>query len=88
MTTQMNTSKLLGDLARFTSWCIRNGPFEGCDLDGASVQEQAVKCGLLIPTKFDPAIHGEPPEHIEAGDPWFVFSDDFKALCAVTPLSR
>lgn len=64
-------------LAEFARWAIQEGPFEGCHLDGADVQEKAVKFGLLERTTYDPAIHGE-SDVAESGDEWFVFTDAFK----------
>jgi hypothetical protein len=47
----------------------------GCDLDGGSVQEAAVKFGVVKEVKYDPAIHGEADYGEEPGDPWFVMVD-------------
>lgn len=71
------------NLADFARWCIQDGPFSGCDLDGGSVQEKAVECGLLVETTYDPAVHGE-SDIAEPGDRWFVFSDEFKAATEPT----
>lgn len=57
-------------LAEFAAWALREGPFDGCDLDGFDVQEQAVKCGLLKEK------HGESEWD---SDPWYEFSDELKA---------
>jgi len=66
------------NLARFVKWAILNGPFDGVDLDGASIQEKAVECGILIRTKYDPKIHGSSVNcEVAVGDDWFVFSDIF-----------
>ena len=66
------------DLKEFVLWCIEEGPFEGCDLDGGAVQEKAVECGILKEVAYDPERHGEPDVDVEPGDPWFEFTDEFK----------
>lgn len=69
------------NITEFARWAIENGAFCGADLDGADIQEKAVACGLLVQTKYDPAIHGraENSEYVEPGDVWYVFSDEFRA---------
>lgn len=49
--------------------------FEGGSLDGWEIQDMALKHGLLIETKFDPAKHEDLEGYAEKGDPWFVLSD-------------
>lgn len=66
-------------IAKFVRWCITEGCFAGCDLDGGSVQDMAVECGIIKPVKYDPKAHGPNNVGAEAGDDWFVFSDKFKA---------
>ena len=56
--------------------------FDGCDADGALIQEIGVDFGLLVETKYDPVIHGESSVGAEPGDIWYVFSDEFKAALA------
>ena len=60
-------------LAEFVRWAISEGPFEGCDLDGGGIQDKAEKLGILIKTKYDPALHGE-TDICEPGDDWLVFA--------------
>lgn len=67
------------NLAEFARWAIENGPFEGSDLDGASVQEKATACGILSKVKYDPAKHGGNSVGAEYGDDWYVFTPAFKA---------
>lgn len=67
------------NLAKFAKWCVTEGCFEGYDLDGGSVQEQAVKCGIIEETKYDPAKHGTNNVDADEGDRWFVFTEAFKA---------
>jgi hypothetical protein len=59
------------DYKGFAMWCLNEGPFNGCDLDGGSVQDAAVKFGIIKEVKYDPKIHGE-TSIAESGDPWFV----------------
>lgn len=69
------------DLANFVRWCIEAGPFDGCDLDGGSIQDEAVKAGILIETKYDPEQHEAGSDcGAEEGDPWYVFSPEFSKL--------
>lgn len=71
------------NLPEFIRWTIENGPFDGCDLDGGSVQDKAVACGILIETKYDPKKHGGSNVAVK-GDDWFVFSDEFIAASKVS----
>jgi hypothetical protein len=66
-------------IAKFAEWILREGPFSGCDIDGGDVQDKAVMFGLLTEVAYDPKIHGESEWDNEPGDPWYVFSDEFKA---------
>ena len=54
------------DAFEFIRWCLENGPFDGCELDGADVQEKAAALGLIEPS-------------IDRPD-WWVYSDKMKAL--------
>ncbi len=58
----MDTTKALAD---FAQWALENGPFNGCDLDGSSVQDKAIALGLIEPDKVRPD--------------WLVYSAAFKA---------
>jgi hypothetical protein len=64
-------------LAKLVKWAITEGCFEGCDLDGGSLQDKAVTAGVLVETTYDPAKHG-PSDGADEGDRWYVFSDEFK----------
>lgn len=68
-------------LAKLVKWAIIEGCFEGCDLDGGSLQDEAVKAGVIVETKYDQAKHG-PSDAADEGDRWYVFSDEFKAALA------
>ena len=63
------------DYKGFARWCLTEGPFAGCDLDGGDVQDQAVKFGVAKQVKYDPKVHGPNDHDAEAGDPWFVLAD-------------
>lgn len=67
------------NLAEFARWVITESVRKGCDLDGGEVQEKAVELGILVETKYDPAVHGTNDIDAEAGDTWFVFSEAMKA---------
>lgn len=68
------------NLAEFARWAISNGPFDGCHLEGSDVQEKAAQCGILIETTYDPEEHGPSNCDAQAGDQWYVFADEFKAM--------
>jgi hypothetical protein len=70
------------NLAEFAKWAIRSGPWDGSDLDGGDIQDKAVECGILVETKYDPEKHGPSETDQEPGDPWYVFSDEFKSALA------
>jgi hypothetical protein len=64
-------------LKEFLRWAMREGPWEGNDLDGASVQDKAQALGLIVREPYDPDKHGEPNfdfDEIAPGDDWFVFA--------------
>lgn len=67
------------NLAEFAKWCITEGCFEGCDLDGGEVQDNAVKLGIIHEVAYDPEKHGTKNVDAEPGDQWFVFTDEFNA---------
>lgn len=65
-------------LAEFVRWAIERGCWEGCEVDGADIQDKAVELGILMETKYDPEFHN-PPEwvDIEPGAVLYVFSEEF-----------
>lgn len=68
----MNTHEAL---LTFFKWAMQEGPWQGCDLDGASVQDKAESLGLIVPVPYDPEKHGAYNDYgCDAGDPWFEFS--------------
>lgn len=78
MTTETPTD-LTSRLAVFASKCI-NAAWDGDGIDGGDIQEMAIGLGLVVSTRYDPSLHGESLWDAEPGDPWYVFSDDVKAL--------
>jgi len=72
-------------LAEFAQWVIVNGSFEGCDIDGGSLQDKAIEYGILVQVPYDPEKHGRQYYgELDPGEPWYVFSDDFQAALAIT----
>ena len=59
----------------FAQWAIREGAWDGCDLDGAMIQQKAVELGIVKQVPYDPEVHGESEFDCPPGDPWFVFVD-------------
>ena len=66
--------KPVAPLAEFARWAIEKGCFDGCDLDGGSIQDKAENLGIIVRTQYDPEKHGDSGE-AEPGDDWFVFAD-------------
>lgn len=66
-------------LAQFAKWAISEGPFNGCSLDGGSIQDKAVECGLLVKTTYQPILHGV-VDGPEPGDPWFEFAEELNRM--------
>lgn len=66
-------------LAEFTKWVVQEGCFEGYGyLDSFDIHKKAVEFEVIVPTKYDPTIHGESDE-AEPGDDWYVFNPELKA---------
>lgn len=63
------------DYKGFARWCMGEGPWAGCDIDGGSAQDAALKFGIIKKVKYDPKIHGPNDYEAEAGDPWFVMRE-------------
>ncbi len=59
------------DYKGFAKWCLVEGPWNGCDLDGGSLQESALKFGIVKQVKYDPKVHGHSDYDLEPGDPWY-----------------
>ena len=61
-------------LRRFAGWAIMEGPFQGYDLDGGSVQDAAQEHGLIaeVPGGYDPDVHAE--EDLERGDTYYTLA--------------
>ena len=72
------------NLSAFARWAVMNGPFQGCDLDGSQIQDEAVRYGIIEETVYDQEIHGD--ANCEVGDKYFVFTEDFKNALALDSL--
>jgi hypothetical protein len=59
-------------LVEFFKWAMREGPWEGGDLDGGSIQDKAESLGLIVKTKFDPDKHGG--ADFSEGDDYYEFA--------------
>jgi len=74
-------------LAAFAEEIVR-GTWEGYGWDGADIQELAISHGLIVKTQYDPEKHGPNTkpnnEYLEPGDPYYIFSDEFKVALAET----
>jgi hypothetical protein len=65
-------------LAEFAKWVVQESCFDGVgDLDGFDIHKKAVECEVILPTRYDPAIHGE-SDDAEPGDDWYVFNPELK----------
>jgi hypothetical protein len=61
-------------LVEFFKWAMREGPWEGGDLDGGSIQDKAESLGLIVKTKFDPEKHGTAYGDFSDGDDYYEFA--------------
>jgi hypothetical protein len=61
-------------LVEFFKWAMREGPWEGGDLDGGSIQDKAESLGLIVRTKFDPEKHGTAYGDFSEGDDYYEFA--------------
>ena len=64
------------DYKGFAKWCLTEGPWAGCDLDGGGVQDAAIKFGIAKQVQYDPEVHGPTDIDPELSDTWFVMVDD------------
>jgi hypothetical protein len=60
-------------LLEFFRWAMREGPWDGGDLDGASIQDKAESLGLIVKTQYDAEKHGVQSD-FEYGDDWFEYA--------------
>ena len=61
------------DYKGFAKWCLEEGPWQGCDLDGGDTQAAALKFGIIKQVSYNPKVHGETTDcYVESGDPWFI----------------
>lgn len=71
-------------MAQFVRWAMQEGPWDGCDLDGASIQDKAEELGLIVKTQYDPEKHGLAADWMfSPGDDWFTLAPEIAAL--ITP---
>lgn len=68
------TSEQTAAMARFIAWALQEGPFDGCDLGGADIQDEAAAQGLIVATKYDPKKHGPNDYDIKAGAEWYEYA--------------
>ena len=68
-------------LLTFFKWAMREGPWDGGDLDGGSVQDKAESLGLIVKTQYDAERHGIQSD-FEHGDDWFEYKPDLRAAVA------
>jgi len=66
------------NLLEFFKWAMREGPWDGCDLDGAAIQDKAEELGLIVKTQYDAEKHGVQSD-FETGDDWFEYAPDLRA---------
>ena len=77
--TDETAASVLSRAAVFVAWAMREGPWEGGDLDGGALQDKAEELGLIIKTTYNPDIHGSCDYGSEPGDDWFVLHPDIEA---------
>jgi hypothetical protein len=71
-------------LLEFFKWAMREGPWDGGDLDGASVQDKAESLGLIVKTQYDAEKHGIQSE-FEDGDDWFEYAPHLRSDVSGAP---
>lgn len=59
------------DYKGFARWILEDG---FVDLDGASIQDAAVKFGVTKKVPYDPDVHGDNEYDVRPGDDWYVFN--------------
>lgn len=64
----------------FVKWALREGPWEGADLDGGSIQDKAESLGLIVKATFDSKKHGG--ADFSDGDNYYEFSPALATLPA------
>lgn len=73
-------------LVEFFKWAMREGPWEGGDLDGGSVQNKAESLGLIVKTQYDAAKHGPASDWMfEDGDDYYVFAPELASQPPAAP---
>lgn len=71
-------------LVEFFRWAMREGPWDGGDLDGGSVQDKAESLGLIVKTQYDAEKHGVQSD-FERGDDWFEYAPGLLGLAQAPP---
>lgn len=79
----MITNEQAASMAKFISWALDEGPFDGCDLGGADIQDQAEAYGLIVATQYDPKEHGPNDYDIPAGADWYELAPWLKSAATL-----
>lgn len=58
-------------LLNFVEWALETGPWSGCGLDGADIQEKALELGIIHEVPFDPERHDDAGVGMTKGDPFY-----------------
>ena len=69
-------------MAQFVRWAMQEGAWDGCDLDGGSIQEKALELGLIVQTTYDPEKHGDADYCPEPGDEWYELAPEIQSALA------
>lgn len=69
------------NLEMFAKECVR-GVWDGYGLDAGDIEALAVCWGIIIPVSFDPKRHKDHSGITEEGDPWYEYTEEFKAALA------
>jgi hypothetical protein len=65
-------------LAEFAKWVVQESCLDGFgDLDGFDIHKKAVECEIILPTRYDPIMHGD-SDDAEPGDDWYVLNPELK----------
>lgn len=63
---------------KFVQWAMQEAPWNGCDLDGGTLQDKAEALGLIVKVPYDLETHGPSEE-------WYVLHPDIIAMLAASP---
>jgi len=70
---------------QFVQWAMQEGAWEGCSLDGGSLQDKAEALGLIVNEPYDTERHGPSGLDPEPGCDWYVLHPEIRAMLAVSP---